>query len=524
MSTRKICPVILTILDGWGCSGETSGNAVLSAKTPILDSLLHNYPTTFLNASGESVGLPLSQVGNSEVGHTTIGAGRVLLQELVKISKSIENNTFFLNPVLNQVCSSVNDNRTSLHLIGLCSDGGVHSHIDHLIALIKLGKQYQIKHINIHVITDGRDTEQKSCLTFIKKIQEATQDLQNVSISTVMGRYYAMDRDCRWNRTEEAYKVLTQNSNIVNSSLEDLISTFYKENITDEFIPPSRISQGTIQEGDGIIFFNYRPDRMRQLLQAFAKPNFKGFKRKNLYSLHLATFTRYVSSLSIPIAFPPNIVNNFLGEIIAKNFLRQFRISETEKYAHVTYFFNGGVEEPFAGEDRELIPSPKVSTYDLTPGMSAKEITTSLVKAIEKECYSFIVVNYANPDMLGHTGNFSKTVEAMSIVDENIGILLDIVGKVNGTLIITADHGNAECMQYDNGEPHTSHTSNLVPFILIEGENRKITGHGANATLRQEGSLADIAPTILDILNLQQPSEMTGQSLIVPVPYETRVR
>nr|ARO91288.1 2 3-bisphosphoglycerate independent phosphoglycerate mutase [Rhodochaete parvula] len=522
MSTEKIHPVILTILDGWGNSNNISGNAVLKAKTPFLDSLLQNYPNTLLDASGTSVGLPEGQVGNSEVGHTTIGAGRVLSQDLVKISQSIEDNTFFLNPILNQLCQTVESNHQSLHLIGLCSDGGVHSHIDHLFALISLAQKYKIVQIYIHVITDGRDTSQYSALSFLEQIEKFIANFPNTSIATIVGRYYAMDRDCRWNRTEQAYNTLTKLQNLEYQSSLTTLTKLYADNISDEFILPTKTNEGIIHDGDGVIFFNYRPDRMRQLLQAFVTPAFQGFERIYLKKLNIVTFTQYISSLQIPVVFPPNQLNNFLGEVISTNLLRQFRISETEKYAHVTYFFNGGVEEPFPGEDRELIPSPKVATYDETPSMSSPEITNSLINAINKQCYSLIVVNYANLDMLGHTGNFDAAVQAIENVDKHIGQIIDSVGKVNGTLIITADHGNVECMEYSDGTPHTSHTTNLVPFILVEGEGNKIMGHGANVKLLQQGSLTDIAPTILDILKLQQPVEMTGKSLLAPTYCETR--
>nr|QUE29198.1 pgmA [Erythrotrichia welwitschii] len=525
MSTTKTYPVVLTILDGWGYRPEPSGNAVINAKTPILDSLLNNYPTTFLEASGNAVGLPESQVGNSEVGHTTIGAGRVIRQDLVRISESIADKSFFNNSILNNVCSKIAGDSKQLHIIGLCSDGGVHSHINHLVALIQLSQNYNLSKVCIHFITDGRDTGQYSALQFLDQIQNILQSLDNVEISTIIGRYYAMDRDCRWDRTQLAYDSLTSRSVTTNGqSATEIISRLYEKGISDEFLPPTQVTGNYIKDGDGVIFFNYRPDRMRQLLQSFAKTNFKGFDRNLLPSLNLATFTQYASSLMVPIAFPPNKLDNFLGEIVSNNSLRQLRISETEKYAHVTYFFNGGTEEPFIGEDRELIPSPKVPTYDLSPEMSSAEITDSVIKAVQEGCYSLIVVNYANPDMIGHTGNFEATIKAMEIVDLHIGQLIDAVSQSQGTLIITADHGNAEYMYDELGQPHTAHTTNSVPFILLEGEKNKIIGHGGNVKLSQQGSLADIAPTILDILNLSKPKEMDGQSLIQPVAYEVRLK
>nr|QUE29609.1 pgmA [Erythrotrichia foliiformis] len=522
MSTQKTSPVVLTILDGWGHRLEPSGNAVVNANTPILDSLLDNYPTTFLEASGNAVGLPTNQVGNSEVGHTTIGAGRVIRQDLVRISEAISDKTFFDNTILLNMYSKLEKSQNKLHLIGLCSDGGVHSHIEHLLALIQLSQTYDLSKVCVHFISDGRDTGQYSALSFVDKIENYIKDLRNVEISSVIGRYYAMDRDCRWNRTQSAYDILTTLSTSTSLDAREVINQYYEEGISDEFIPPTQIRATCITEGDGVLLFNYRPDRMRQLLQSFAKTNFKGFDRSLIPSLHLATFTQYASSLLVPIVFPPNKLNNFLGEVVSKNSLKQLRISETEKYAHVTYFFNGGIEEPFIGEDRELISSPKVATYDLSPEMASAEITDSLVNAIRKKCYSLIVVNYANPDMIGHTGNYKATVKAMETVDIHIGRLIEAVSHAQGTLILTADHGNAEYMYNSNGGPHTAHTTNLVPFILMEGEDRKIAGHGGNAQLRKEGSLADIAPTVLEILNLSQPKEMDGQSLIQPVAYEVR--
>nr|QUE28075.1 pgmA [Sahlingia subintegra] len=524
MSTQGICPVVLTIVDGWGYSLDSSGNAVMNAKTPILDSLLNNYPTTFLEASGKAVGLPEDQVGNSEVGHTTIGAGRVIRQELVRISDSIKDKSFFDNPVLVKICTDLEANQKKLHLIGLCSDGGVHSHINHLLALIELTQKYNLSKICIHFIADGRDTGQYSALQFLDQIESFIKHMDNVTICSITGRYYAMDRDSRWKRTELAYNILTKPLIKDHKNVKTVVNEFYQEGISDEFLPPTQLENDYVVENDGVVFFNYRPDRMRQLLQSFVKTNFKGFERSLISSLNLATFTQYASSLIVPVIFPPNKLNNFLGEIVSKNSLRQFRISETEKYAHVTYFFNGGVEEPFLGEDRELISSPKVTTYDLSPEMSSAEITYSLINAIEQECYSLIIVNYANPDMLGHTGNFEATVKAMEIVDVHIGRIIEAVSRINGTLIITADHGNAETMYNNNGAPHTAHTMNTVPFILLEGEKTTIDGHGGNVELRSKGSLTDIAPTILDILKIQQPEEMNGKSLIEPCSYEIRCK
>nr|YP_009313452.1 Phosphoglycerate mutase [Galaxaura rugosa]SCW21706.1 Phosphoglycerate mutase [Galaxaura rugosa] len=522
MKKQKINPIVLTILDGWGHSNQVSGNAINLAKTPTIDSLMYAYPISFLNASGPSVGLPENQVGNSEVGHTSIGGGRVIPQDLVRISNAIQDKSFYDNTELNRICHYVKNNNTQIHLIGLCSDGGVHSHINHLIAVLNLLKYKNINEVFIHFITDGRDTKPTCACQFIDQIKNHIKDIQLGTISTISGRYYAMDRDCRWSRTETFYEILIKEKEIDNRDIENIIQDFYQRDISDEFIIPTRVNKGMIKDKDAIILFNFRPDRMRQILQAFSKENFKGFQRKILHNLEICSFTQYDSTLKTYIAFKPLNKTDFLGEIIAKNNLKQLRIAETEKYAHVTYFFNGGIEEPFPGEDRELISSPSVKTYDESPAMSAQQITQKAKVALEQEIYQLIVINYANPDMVGHTGNLSSTIEAIEIVDQYIGELIETISKCNATLIITADHGNAEEMIDNHGNPIKSHTSNLVPFILVENELNKITGHGANVSLRQNGSLADIAPTILDILQLEQPKEMTGITLIEKSRYEIR--
>nr|AIA19946.1 phosphoglycerate mutase [Neoporphyra perforata]AIA20364.1 phosphoglycerate mutase [Neoporphyra perforata] len=525
MKKKIVHPIVLAILDGWGHTNVQQGNAIKIAKTPTIDSLMQTYPNTLLVASGQEVGLPAGQMGNSEVGHTTIGGGRVIQQELVKIGNSIADNSFFNNIQLNTACEYANHNNTSLHLIGLCSNGGVHSHIDHLLALIDLASSKQVANLYLHLITDGRDTSSNSAKYFIKIVSEYIKHKQFVTISTISGRYYAMDRDFRWSRTQAAYNIFTSyNSTTLSESVnyDDLIDHYYNEGISDEFIPPSRINVGSIDDNDAIIFFNFRPDRMRQIVQSFVQKPFNCFSTKPLHNLHVVTFTNYDSSLNTSIAFHPHILNNFLGEVLYKYGLKQFRVSETEKYAHVTYFFNGGVEEPFPGEDRELVSSPSVTTYDLAPDMSAEIVTQKSISAINKAIYSCVVINYANADMLGHTGKLKETIQSIETVDLCIAKLLDAVSKLNGTLIITADHGNAECMFTEEGHPCTSHTTNLVPLILIEGEQEVIAGHGGQVKLRSNGSLADIAPTILDILRLKKPTEMTGKSLIINSKYETR--
>lgn len=501
-------PIILIILDGWGYSEKTKGNAIKLANTPNMDKIWDNYPTSLLSASGEDVGLPNNQMGNSEVGHTTIGAGRIINQDLVRIQKSINNKNFFKNEKIHNICKKVAENKSKLHIIGLCSDGGVHSHINHLKALLNLVKEYN-NTICLHLITDGRDTKPKIAKKFLQEIIDHTKNNSNINICTISGRYYSMDRDCRWSRIEKTYKILTEH-NTSDETIDciNVIEKYYKEEISDEFIPPTRIYPGKISDYDGILFFNFRPDRIRQLLHALYKSNFKGFATKKIKNLILTTFTEYDSSLKIPTIFQPQHHKNFLGEILSNNGLKQLRLAETEKYAHVTYFFNGGIEEPYPGEDRELIPSPKVETYDLTPEMSAYQITDNLINAINKNIYKFITTNYSNPDMIGHTGNLEATIKAIEVVDQCIARILDKIKEKKGTLIITADHGNADYMLDENNKPCKSHSTNLVPFILIE------TNTSEKNNLQPNGSLADIAPTVLDLLDIIIPEEMNGKSLI----------
>lgn len=509
MHNKPISPIILTILDGWGYSEETKGNAIKLANTPTIDKVWNNYPHALLTASGINVGLPNKQMGNSEVGHTTIGSGRVIDQELVRIGKSIETKEFFNNQNIHNICQRVYKRQSKIHVIGLCSDGGVHSHINHLKALITVIKEYK-NSVCLHLITDGRDTAPKIATQFIKEILDYIKDYDHIEICTISGRYYSMDRDCRWSRIEKAYSILTEDKYIQNTTDSiKVIEKYYENNISDEFIPPTRVNIGKITDNDGILFFNFRPDRIRQLLHSLAKKNFKGFNTKNIENLIFATFTNYDSSLNIPIIFPSQNQTNFLGQIISNNGLKQLRLAETEKYAHVTYFFNGGIEEPFPGEDRELIPSPKVETYDLQPEMSAYKITDSIMKAIDKNIYQLIVVNYANPDMIGHTGNLESTIEAIEVVDKCIEKILNKIQNSYIKLIITADHGNADYMRDKDNKPCKSHSLNMVPFILVD--NKQMLAN----QLKNYGSLADIAPTILDILNLNIPKEMNGQSLII---------
>lgn len=514
MSLTPVSPVVLVILDGWGYLEQTEGNAIAAARTPVMDSLWYAYPHTLIYTSGKAVGLPKGQMGNSEVGHLNIGAGRIVPQELVRISDAAEDGSLLTNPALVQVCQAVHARKSKLHLVGLCSEGGVHSHLDHLFSLLELAKQQEISEVCIHAITDGRDTQPTEAKKSLLSLQEQIDRLGCGKIVTLSGRYYAMDRDRRWDRVEKAYRVITSDEQIQDKSAVEVLTAAYAENITDEFLLPTRIASGAVTAGDGIIFFNFRPDRARQLTQAFIDPNFQGFERPLITPLEFVTFTQYDASLQTGVAFPPQNLSHILGEVVAEHGLKQLRAAETEKYAHVTYFFNGGIEDPLPGEERILIPSPMVATYDKAPQMSAQQLTQEVSAAVAQRIYSLVVVNYANPDMVGHTGQMPATITAIETVDRCLGQLLDSVIKAGGTLLITADHGNAECMLDEQGNPWTAHTTNPVPFILVEGEGRKIPGHGTEVSLRTDGCLADIAPTILQILMLPQPPEMTGQSLI----------
>ncbi|BAY88423.1 2,3-bisphosphoglycerate-independent phosphoglycerate mutase [Tolypothrix sp. PCC 7601] len=522
MTKAPVAPVVLVILDGWGYCEEKRGNAIVNAKTPVMDSLWAAYPHTLIRTSGKAVGLPDGQMGNSEVGHLNIGAGRVVPQELVRISDAVEDGSIKLNPALVKICQEVRDRNGKLHIVGLCSEGGVHSHLTHLFGLLDLAKDQQISQVCIHAITDGRDTAPSEGVKAIGQLQEYIDRLGVGQIVTLSGRYYAMDRDHRWDRVKRAYDVMTQDEVTDNRQAVEVLAASYAAGVTDEFINPTRIAPGAIAAGDGVIFFNFRPDRARQLTQAFVSPEFKGFERQLIQPLSFATFTQYDPDLKVAVAFEPQNLTNILGEVVANHGLKQFRTAETEKYAHVTYFFNGGLEDPFEGEDRELVSSPMVATYDKAPAMSAAAVTEVAIAAIEKCIYSLVVINYANPDMVGHTGQIEATIEAIEKVDLCLGRLLASITKVGGTTIITADHGNAEYMLDDAGNPWTAHTTNPVPLILLEGEKVKIPGHGTNVELRSDGKLADIAPTILEILQLPQPSEMTGRSLVVPAGYDVQ--
>ncbi len=523
MTKAPVAPVVLVILDGWGYCEEKRGNAIAAARTPVMESLWAAYPHTLIRTSGKAVGLPEGQMGNSEVGHLNIGAGRVVPQELVRISDAVEDGSILSNPALVKICQEVHSRNGKLHLIGLCSEGGVHSHISHLFGLLDLAKSQGLSSVCIHAIADGRDTSPKEGVTAIGLIQDYIDRIGVGRIVTLSGRYYAMDRDRRWDRVKRAYDVMTQDGPGNGLSAVEVLQASYAESVTDEFVLPVRIAPGAVEPGDGVIFFNFRPDRARQLTQAFVSSEFNGFERQQIKPLSFVTFTQYDPELPVGVAFEPQNLSNILGEVIAKHDLKQLRTAETEKYAHVTYFFNGGLEEPFAGEDRELVNSPMVATYDRAPAMSANALTDLAIAAIEKRIYSLIVINYANPDMVGHTGNIEATINAVETVDRCLANLLASISKVGGTTMITADHGNAELMLDREGNPWTAHTTNPVPFILVEGEGVKIPGHGTNVALRSDGKLADIAPTILEILQLPIPPEMTGKSLLEPALYEVQL-
>jgi len=522
MAQSPVSPVVLVILDGWGHREEADGNAIKAAHTPVMDSLWDVYPRTLISTSGKAVGLPEGQMGNSEVGHLNIGAGRVVPQELVRISDAVEEGTLLSNPALVRLYQTVRQHNGKLHLVGLCSDGGVHSHLLHLFGLLDMAKAQELTDVCIHAITDGRDTLPTSGVGFVQQLEDYIHQVGVGRIVTISGRYYSMDRDRRWDRTQKAYDLMTQDGEGDGRSAVQVLKDSYAADVTDEFVLPTRLTSDAVIPGDGIIFFNFRPDRSRQLTQAFVDPAFQGFERSPIQPLEFVTFTQYDAKLPVAVAFEPQNLNNILGQVVAQHGLRQLRTAETEKYAHVTYFFNGGIEQPFEGEDRELIPSPMVPTYDSAPVMSADQVTAGAITAISKQIYSLVVINYANPDMVGHTGNIAATIQAIQTVDHCLGLLLESVGRAGGTAIIIADHGNAETMIDEAGNAWTAHTTNPVPFILVEGEGVKIPGHGTDVQLRNDGRLSDIAPTILDLLKIPQPPEMTGRSMILQAEMEVR--
>jgi 2,3-bisphosphoglycerate-independent phosphoglycerate mutase len=511
-----VAPVVLAILDGWGYRQQNEHNAIRAAHTPVMDALWHAYPHTLIEASGGAVGLPDEQMGNSEVGHLTIGSGRIIRQELVRISQAVRDGSIAANPALNTLADNLLQRAGTLHLIGLCSDGGVHSHINHLAGLLHWAASRGLPDVCVHVITDGRDTDPSSAPRFVAQVQEQINRAGVGRIATLCGRYWAMDRDNRWDRTEKAYRLYTESSPICELSPINAVHASYGQEIGDEFLEPVRLAEGLIKAGDGVVCFNFRPDRVRQLIRALVLPHFDEFARDLITPLDVVTFTQYEKGLPLAVAFPPESLDGLLGQVVAEAGLRQFRTAETEKYPHVTYFMNGGIEQAFPGEDRHLVPSPRVATYDQSPAMSAGQLTENCIAAIQKGIYALVVINYANPDMVGHTGKMEATTEAISTVDGCVGRLMEATNRMGGTLLITADHGNAETMEGPDGRPWTAHTTNPVPVILVEGEKRKLPGHGTNVLLRDSGGLADIAPTILEILHLPKPPTMSGESLVVP--------
>lgn len=507
---------VLIILDGFGISKVKEGNAIYAAKRPNLTYYWDNYPHTILHASGLDVGLPDGQMGNSEVGHLNIGAGRIVYQDLVRISKDIQEGHFFERPELLAAVNNVKQNNSSLHLMGLVSDGGVHSHIEHLYALLELAKRHGLDKVYVHCFLDGRDVPPASAKGYIEALQSKIDELGVGSIATVMGRYYAMDRDKRWDRVKKAYDAMVLGEGYKAVSGLDAVDMAYNRGETDEFVMPTVIEKNgqpiaTIQPHDSIVFFNFRADRAREITSSFIKPDFDGFERaKGYFPVFFVSMTQYDATFTnISFVYPPQVLNNTFGEYVSKLGLKQLRIAETEKYAHVTFFFNGGVEQPNEGEDRVLIPSPKVATYDLKPEMSAYEVTDEVIRRITSDKYDVIIMNYANPDMVGHTGVMEAAIKAIEAVDECVGRVVETIRSRGGKAIITADHGNSDQMiDYATGEPFTAHTSNPVPFILMDDKRKTVK-------LKENGRLADVIPTMLEIMNIPQPAEMTGQSLII---------
>lgn len=497
-------PTMLIILDGFGIRESQVGNAVKLAKTPTIDELYESCPHTEIFASEEYVGLPHGQMGNSEVGHLNIGAGRVIYQNLTKITEAIKSGEFFKNPEFKRAIDNAKKNNSKVHLIGLVSKGGVHSHFDHLLALIKLMADEGIEKTYIHAITDGRDVSPHAAIDDIKELQDEIRKIGNGKIATISGRYYAMDRDNRWERTKKYYDDLTSHAEFVDEDILTYIKSSYDKDITDEFLLPAKfVKNSEIEDGDSIIIFNFRPDRVRQITRALVDDDFKGFEREKI-KMTLVTMTDYDKDIKNKfVAFKDEIPRDTLGEILEKNKIKQLRIAETEKYAHVTFFFNGGRENPFEGEDRVLIPSPKVATYDLKPEMSANEVTDAVIEKLKEDKYGTIILNFANTDMVGHTGDLKAAIKAVETVDGNLARILKVLKEKDGVAIITADHGNCECMIDEEGNPVTSHTTNPVPVFLFNKD----------AKLRSGGALCDLSPTILKIMGIEKPELMTGKSL-----------
>ncbi len=513
---RRKPPVALVVLDGWGISFERDHNAVMLGSTPNYDELLDRFPNGSLVTSGEAVGLPPGKMGNSEVGHMNLGAGRVVYQDLTRIDHSIRSGDFFKNDALCNAISHCADGRHNLHLVGLVSDGGVHSHLRHLIALIELAQRHRVPNLFVHAITDGRDSSPTGAANYLPSVESSLHAAGPGHIASVCGRYYAMDRDKRWERTQKAYDALAQGKARHATNVESLVQNSYKEGVTDEFIEPTVIvnengqAVGPLRDGDAVIFFNYRADRARQLVAALAfdSQRFSDFERGKRSRVNVTTLTEYEATYQLPVAFSPATFTGNVAEVLAQNQLSNLRLAETEKYAHVTYFFNSGEETPYTGEDRILVPSPKVPTYDLAPDMSAKSITDQFVNDINKKEHDVIICNFANADMVGHTGKLDATVQAVSTLDQCLERIVKAITSVDGTLLITADHGNAEQLwDRERKGPHTAHTRNPVPIVLI---NNAVAGQ--NLKLR-DGSLRDVAPTLLRVAGVKTSPEMTGKDL-----------
>lgn len=507
-------PLMLMILDGWGINPNPEHNAVALANTPNLNRMLADYPHVPIRTSGMAVGLPEGQMGNSEVGHLNIGAGRVVYQELTRVTKAIDDGDFFSNQVLLDCIAKVKASGGRLHLSGLLSDGGVHSHNSHLYAFLELARREGLKDVFIHCLLDGRDTPPQSGIEYLEQLEAEIARIGVGKIATVMGRYYAMDRDSRWDRVEKAYNAIVHGLGELSVSSKDAIEQSYDSKIYDEFVVPTVICEqgapvGQLLDGDGFIFFNFRSDRAREITRAIALDDFDGFERRHRPDLAgYVCLTEYDATFGLPIAFASTEPVNILGGVLADAGLKQLRIAETEKYAHVTFFFNGGVETPFAGEDRALIPSPKeVATYDLKPEMSAYQVTEKLLKLLDQDIYDVIILNFANCDMVGHTGIEAAAIKAVETVDDCAGRIVDKVRQKGGAVLITADHGNAEQMCDENGEPFTAHTTNPVWLVLVDDSRKDVR-------LREGGRLADVAPTMLKMLGLEQPLEMSGESLL----------
>lgn len=505
--------VLLVILDGWGFSEEAEGNAILLADTPNMDRFYRQYPWSLLNASGEAVGLPPGQMGNSEVGHLNLGAGRIVCQELTRIGECIRTGEFYLNPVLLRAMERVRDNDNVLHLVGLVSDGGVHSHLDHLLALLEMTRREKIKRVFIHAILDGRDTIPYGAGPFLEKLEKLSREHKNGYIATISGRYYAMDRDRRWERIERAYRAYTDGKGLQAADPLEALEQAYARGEADEFVQPTVIVDhaekplAVIRSEDSVIFFNFRPDRVRQISRAFADQDFPYFDRgPEPVKPYYVTMTEYDRGLPVPVAFTLDDLTATLGEVYANLGISQMRIAETEKYAHVTFFFNGGRENPFPGEERILVPSPRVATYDMQPEMSAPEVTSRIIETLKKNQHPLIVANYANADMVGHSGIISAAIKAAEAVDSGIGTITAEALNRNWRVLICSDHGNAEQMLDGEGETLTAHSANPVPFILLGPKQSK---------LRHRGILADVAPTILELAGIAAPAEMTGKSLLV---------